>query len=328
MKRLEQLLPIDYFHVVFTIPDKLNPILLRNKRLVYDILFKAASQTLLQIAADEKHLGAQPGFTAILHTWGQNLLFHPHLHCVVTGGGLVPDGEEWVPSKDKFFLPVRVLSKLFRGKFLHMLKAAYENGDLELAGSTVHLKKPKAWQKLIDKLYRKAWVVYAKAPFGGPEQVFNYLGRYTHKVAISNHRLVAMEDGNVTFRLKDYTEDGKWKTMTVSATEFIRRFLLHVLPYRYMRIRHFGIMAGANVNTKLEKAKQILRSQQPDNSESDVDTTNETMRQKPSNSATYSDDKPWWESFFELTGVDVMACPKCKVGRMIRRPLPKVLMPP
>jgi Putative transposase/Transposase zinc-binding domain len=221
--RLERLLPVPYFHVVFTLPAALHPLVLHNARRLYDLLFQAAAQTLLTLAADPKRLGAQLGITAILHTWGQNLLFHPHLHCVVTGGGLAPDGSRWIATRPGYFLPVQVLGRLFRGKFLAGVRRAYEDGQLTLpVGSDV--------PQLLDRLYRQNWVVYAKPPFGGAEQVFRYLGRYSHRVAISNSRLLTLEDGRVSFRWKDYAAGQQTKVMELTAEEFLRRFLLHVLP--------------------------------------------------------------------------------------------------
>jgi hypothetical protein len=256
--RLERLLPVEYFHVVFTLPEQLQPLVLKNRRVLYALLFRAASETLLELAADPKRLGAQLGITAVLHTWGQNLLFHPHLHCVVTGGGLSPDGRRWVSTRDGYFLPVQVLSRLFRGKFLAGLKKAHANGDLTLTGSIVALGQPPAFQQLLDGLYRKKWVVYAKPPFGGAEQVYRYLGRYTHRVAISNSRLISMREGHVQFQYKDYADGQKSKRMTLSAEEFLRRFLLHVLPKGFVRVRHYGLLASPNVQTKLKRCQWLL----------------------------------------------------------------------
>jgi hypothetical protein len=302
-ERLERLLPVPYFHVVFTIPDALNPLALRNKKAIFDILFAAASQTLLGIARDQKHLGAQLGFTMVLHTWGQNLLFHPHIHCVVTGGGLSSDATRWIAACEEYLLPVKVLAKLFRGKFLAALDQAYQNAELDLAGSTAELAEPEKWSRFKDGLYNKDWVVYAKPPFGGAEQVFNYLGRYTHRIAISNHRIVNFADGEVTFWWKDYADGCQKKLMTLEAVEFLRRFLLHVLPHGFVRIRHYGLCASANVNTKLVIARRLL---EPDDAEP---TNAEPAPAEP---------KPWWERFREQTGVDVMACPCCMRGRMHR----------
>ena len=303
-QRIERLLPVPYFHVVFTLPDNLRPLALRNKRLAYKILFDAASQTLLQIARDPKHLGAQIGITAVLHTWGQNLLFHPHLHCVVTGGGLASDGTRWVAGRDGYFLPVHVLGKLFRGKFLDALHTAWKEDELDLAGSTAELNDPMRWASLKDRLYRKNWVVYAKPPFGGPEHVFRYLGRYSHRVAISNHRITEFDAGRVTFTLKDYKNDGTKKYMTLDAVEFLRRFLIHVLPKSFVRIRHYGLSAGRNVHTKLAAARELL-DPQPAKLTHSVPLPPEPC--------------PWWERFRQLTGIDLMACPSCANGRLTRR---------
>jgi hypothetical protein len=300
--RLERLLPIPYFHVVFTIPDDLNALALGNKRLLFDLLFAAAADTLKTIAGDEKHLGAEIGFTAVLHSWGQAVLFHPHLHCVVTGGGLSSDGTRWVAGRETFFLPVKVLAMLFRGKFLAALQRARTDGELRFGGSTAELADDRAWARFRDGLYRKDWVVYAKPPFGGPEQVFAYLGRYTHRVAISNFRLVALENGRVTFTLKDYADNGQRKTMTVSAVEFLRRFLLHVLPQRFTRIRHYGLLAGKNVTTKLHHARRLL--------ERDGKVLPPIAKTTPG--------APWWQRLLERTGVDLMACPCC-AGHLVRR---------
>jgi hypothetical protein len=291
------------FHVVFTVLDDINPVGLRNPRVIFQILFRAASQTLLQIARDPKHLGAQVGISAVLHTWGQNLLFHPHLHCVVTGGGLSPDGTQWIAGRDRYLFPVPVLSKLYRGKFLDALHRAWTDGELELAGSTAELAEPARWAALKDTLYRKRWVVYAKAPFGGPEHVFRYLGHYTHRVAISNHRLVAFEDGRVTFRVRDRSDPSRRTRITLDAGEFIRRFLLHVLPKGFVRIRHYGLCAGRNVHTRLATARRRLDP--------------EAARAAPASSPV--PDPPWWQRFRERTGVDVMACPRCSDGRLVRR---------
>lgn len=302
-QRLQRLLPVPYFHVVFTLPDTLNAIALGNRRAVYSVLFKAASKTLLELSRDSKYLGADIGITAVLHTWGQNLLFHPHLHCVVTGGGLACDGSRWVPAREKHLLPVGVLGALFRGKFLGLLEDARKAGDLRFGGSTAELADPIAWAGLRDRLYRARWIVYAKAPFGGPEHVFRYLGRYTHCVAISNHRLVSIGDGRVTFRYKDYRDDHRTKLMTLQATEFLRRFLLHILPPRFVRIRHYGLHAPANVNSKLPAARRHLR---PDQAPEPAPEDDQPL-------------KTWWERFCERTGVDVMACPVCG-GRLQRGP--------
>lgn len=258
--RSAELLPVPYFHVVFTLPACLGPMALQNKRIVYGLLFRAASQTLVEIAADPKHLGARIGFLAVLHTWGQNLMHHPHLHCVVPAGGLSLDGSKWVRSRKGFFLPVRVLSKVFRGKFIAMLKEAYRSGKLTFFGKLAGLSQAQRFEQHLNASVKTDWVVYAKRPFGGPQQVLKYLARYTHRVAISNRRLVSMKNGRVTFRWKDYAQGHRQRTMTLKATEFIRRFLLHVLPSGFMRIRHFGFMANRHRQEKLDRCRQLLGS--------------------------------------------------------------------
>ena len=257
-QRLARLLPVPYFHVVFTVPDELNRVLLRNQRYGYGILFAAATAALQELAADPRRLGAQLAITAVLHTWGQSLRFHPHLHCVVSGGGLSLDGRRWVAARERYLLPVRVLAKLFRGKFLAALEDAYRHGQLDLTGDCADLDSPCGWAAWRDQLYRTPWVVYAKPPFGGPEVVFRYLGRYTHRVAISNHRLVDLTGDRVTFAVKDYADHGRRKTMTLSVEQFLRRFLLHVLPGGFVRIRHYGLVAGRNVTTRLALAGRLL----------------------------------------------------------------------
>jgi Putative transposase/Transposase zinc-binding domain len=256
--RLQRLLPVEYFHVVFTLPQALHPLVLYHPRRFYNLLFQAAAQTLLTLAADRKRLGAHIGVTAILHTWGSNLSFHPHLHCVVTGGGLSGDGSRWISCRPGYFLPVKVLGRLFRGKFLAGLKEAYLAGQLTLGGSVAQLAEPAVFRRWLDALYRQDWIVYAKRPFGGAQQVFRYLGRYSHRVAISNSRLLALEDGQVSFRWKDYADEHRIKVMRLPAEEFIRRFLLHVLPRRFVRIRHYGLLAGRNVSTQLARCQQLL----------------------------------------------------------------------
>lgn len=235
--RAKELLDVEYFHVVFTLPDTFNTLALSNKRIVYNILFDAVGQTLLEVAANPKHLGARIGFLAILHTWGQNLCLHPHLHCVIPGGGLSPDGR-WVSCRAGFFLPVRVLSRVFRGKFIDRLKHAWVSGALH------GIEDDRAFARLIDASVRHDWVVYAKPPFGGPQQVLKYLARYTHRIAISNSRLVSLDDQTVSFRWKDYAQHSRPRTMTLDGAEFLRRFLMHAVPCGFMRIRHFGLLAN------------------------------------------------------------------------------------
>jgi ribosomal protein L32 len=256
--REAELLPVEYYHVVFTLPAVLSPIALQNSREVYGILFRAAAETLQEVAADPQHLGAEIGFLAILHTWGQNLEHHPHVHCVVPGGGLAPDGSRWIACQPGFFLPVRVLSRVFRGKFLALLSHAFEQGKLSFHGKLRALGDAGEFQRQLTASVQTEWVVYAQPPVGGPEQVLKYLARYTHRVAISNRRLVAMEDDQVQFHWKDYAHGGAQKTMTLKAIEFIRRFLLHVLPSGFVRIRHYGFLANRVCQEKLALCRALL----------------------------------------------------------------------
>jgi hypothetical protein len=250
--RKEDLLPVPYFHVVFTIPEQLNMIMYQNQEEMYKILFEAVSGTLTELAADSKHLGAQIGFTAILHTWGQNLMYHPHLHCIVAAGGVAEDGS-FKMSKEDFFIHIKVLSQKFRGKFIHMLKKAYECGKLKFHGSTAEFNNEQIFFSLINTLYKKKWVVYSKKTFSGPEAVIEYLGRYTHRVAISNNRILSIKDGKVTFKWRDYRDNNTEKIMTITAEEFIRRFVMHILPKKFVKIRHFGLLANRNKTIKLRK---------------------------------------------------------------------------
>jgi Putative transposase/Transposase zinc-binding domain len=243
--RTGELVPVGYFHVVFTVPHQLSELMLQNKRALYELLFRSAAATLLEVAANPKHLGAEIGFLCVLHTWGQTLIHHPHVHCVVPSGGFAPGRTRWVrPRCAGFFLPRQVLSQVFRGKFVDGLKHLFRGKKLTFHGSLKWLDEPCSFQRFLRTLHGHDWVVYSKKPFGGPEHVLHYLARYTHRVAISNHRLLGMEDGKVTFRWKDYAHGGKQRKMTLAATEFIRRFLLHVLPKGFVRIRHYGWMAN------------------------------------------------------------------------------------
>jgi hypothetical protein len=248
--RAAELLPVPYFHVVFTLPDVLDPIALANPRVVYDLLLRSAAQTVLAVAANPANLGASVGLLAVLHTWGQNLHFHPHVHCVVPGGGLSPDGTRWIGSPSNYFLPAPILSPVFRGKFLAGLRAAFINGELRLAADK--------FERLLTAAVRTDWVVYAKPPCGGPEQVLKYLARYTHRVAISNGRLLDFADGQVRFRYKDYARGNRKRVLTLSAVEFVRRLLLHVLPTGFMRIRHYGILANRHRHDKLALCRRLL----------------------------------------------------------------------
>lgn len=253
------LLNVGYFHVVMTVPNTLHGIFLQNQEKCYSILFKAVSETLKELAMDKKYLGAQIGFTSILHTWGQNLMFHPHLHCIVPGGGLNKLGK-WVDSRRKFFIPVKVLSRKFRGKFLHYLKEAYYDGALEFYGLLKDLENPQAFENFLTPNYKKEWIVYCKPPFKTAATVVEYLGRYTHRVAISNNRILKLEDGQVSFKWKDYKDQNKWKVMTVTALEFIRRFLIHILPSGFMKIRHYGLLGNRNKTEKLKVCKVLTNT--------------------------------------------------------------------
>lgn len=258
--RQAELLPVDYYHVVFTVPEQIASIAYYNKREVYGILLRTAAQTLLTIARDPQHLGAEMGFFTILHTWGQNLLHHPHVHCVVPGGGLSPDHSRWIGCRPGFFLPVRVLSRLFRRLFLEALQAAYAKGALQFFGEIEPLCDPARFHAYLAPLGQSEWVVYAKPPFGGPSQVLQYLGRYTHRVAISNQRLLAAGPDTVTFQWKDYRHHAKHKSrrMTLDAGEFIRRFLIHTLPDRFQRIRHWGWLANRTRKSRLALCRRLL----------------------------------------------------------------------
>jgi hypothetical protein len=256
--RSSELLPVPYFHVVFTLPHELSALVLQNKRLLYDLLYRTSSATMLELARDPKHLGADIGFLGVLHTWGQNLAHHPHVHYIVPAGGLALDGSRWIDSSRRFFLPVHALSRVFRGKFFAGLKQLFTQDKLQFHGSQQYLASPGRFPSFLRQLYRQDWVVYAKPPFGGAEHVLNYLARYTHRVAISNHRLVAFEHDRVSFRWRDYAHGGKQKVMSVSAHEFLRRFLLHVLPGGLVRIRHFGLFANRRRSAALVRCRELL----------------------------------------------------------------------
>ncbi|MGA7930664.1 MAG: IS91 family transposase [Candidatus Sulfotelmatobacter sp.] len=298
--RQAELLDTQYFHVVFTLPEEIAAIAYQNKKVVYDILFRATSETLRTIAADPKHLGAEIGFFTVLHTWGQNLMFHPHLHCVVPGGGLSPDGSRWIPCRQGFFLPVRVLSRLFRRLFLELLEKAFDDGQLKFFSSLQELQDRKAFLRYLAPIRKNEWVVYAKKPFAGPQQVLDYVGRYTHRVAISNNRILNIDDGQVTFRYKDYRHGSQQKTMSLSADEFIRRFLLHVLPEGFHRIRYYGFLGNRYRKEKLERCRHLLGMVplQPD-------------------SPTEVAELDYRDRYQALTGSSLWECPVCHRGRMI-----------
>ncbi|HKA20228.1 MAG TPA: IS91 family transposase [Blastocatellia bacterium] len=294
-ERAAELLPVEYFHVVFTLPEQLSALALQNKRVIYGLLFRAASQTLLEIAADPRRLGAAIGFLAVLHTWGQTLQHHPHLHCVIPGGGLSLDRSRWVGCRKGFFLPVKVLSRLFRGKFVAYLRAANERGRLAFHGQSKHLGEATHFADLLDKVGKLEWVVYAKPPFGGPVQVLKYLARYTHRVAISNQRLIALSEGQVTFRWKDYADGNAVKEMTLDVREFTRRFLLHILPRGFVRIRHYGFLANRSRSERLDCCRKLLTHS--------------------ANQAAYFEQADIGPDQCE-TEQDLQLCPVCREGRM------------
>jgi len=256
--RSAELLPVPYFHIVFTLPHEFSALILQNKRLLYDLLFRTSSATLLEVAHDPRHLGADIGFLGVLHTWGQNLQHHAHIHYIVPAGGLSLDGSRWIDSSHRFFLPVKALSKIFRDQFSDELRKLFQQDRLQFHNSLEQLASPGSFNHFLQQLGQKDWVVYAKPPFSGAEHVLNYLARYTHRVAISNHRLVAFENDQVSFRWRDYAHGGKQKVLTVSADEFLRRFLLHVLPKGLVRIRHFGFFANRKRSAALERCRKLL----------------------------------------------------------------------
>ena len=303
--REEELLPIPYFHVVFTLPQELAALALRNPQVVYSLLFKAASQTLLELSRDPRHLGAQIGVTALLHTWSQTLMHHPHLHCIVSGGGLSEDGHHWIEGRKDFFLPVKVLSRLFRGKMLAYLKKAYQADELIFPGSIVCWQELAFFQEQLSALYQKEWVVYCKPPLGRPEQVLGYLARYTHRVALTNDRILKVEEDQVTFGYRDSQDHNRIKEMTLDALEFIRRFLLHVLPDRFVKIRHYGLLSNRNRKARVRACKELLGM-------------------APSLAEDPTPRSGWQELMERLTGIDPMLCPHCGKGRMRTR---QILLP-
>ena len=296
-KRQAELLDCPYFHVVFTVPEDIARIAFQNKEVVYGIVFRAAAETLRTIAADPKHLGAEIGFFSVLHTWGQNLLHHPHLHCVVPGGGISLDGQRWIACRPGFFLPVRVLSRLFRRLFLEALEKAFLAGKLHFFSALENLRNNNDFLRYLALTRRTEWVVYAKPPFAGPEQVLDYVGRYTHCVAISNHRLLDMDNGQVRFLWKDY-RDAQQKTLALSAHEFIRRFLIHVLPDRFQRIRYYGFMGNRYRQEKLELCHRLLNMPPPAAAPASEVVTD------------------FRDRYEQLTGNSLRQCPVCRCGLM------------
>ncbi len=302
--RKEELLPVSYFHTVLTIPGELNPIALINQKELYDILFKSGTEALKELGNDPKHLGAEIGIIAILHTCGQNLMDHPHLHCIVPCGGLSKDGKRWLfprkaTRKKPFFVHVNIISDLFKKKFLDYFKKSYHSDKLKYVGKIAYLCKDSEFKKLCDNLYDKKWISYIKRPFGGPEQVLEYLGRYTHRVAISNERILELKNGKVIFRYRDYRDGNKNKLLKLEVFEFISRFLLHVLPCKYYKIRYYGIFSNRNRKKKIKISKEILG----------ITITKEEAKKPES----------WEDLLLKLTGEDPRICPSCKKGRMVRK---------
>lgn len=311
-ERKQELLPIRYYHIVFTIPNELNPLALCNQKVLYDILFRAASETLLVLGYDPKHLGAQLGIIAVLHTWGQNLLDHPHLHCIITGGGLSKNGHRWIrPGKENgrksFFIHVNILSDLFKKKFLAFLVEAYQANALKFVGRTASLSNWKHFSALKKSLYDKKWITYCKGSYRTPESIIRYLARYTHRVAIANNRIKAVHNGRVSFNWRDYRDNSRSRLMTLEAEEFIRRFLLHILPKRFYKIRYYGLFSNRNRGQKLELCRKALN-----------------ILQKTKQQFNLLD------VLFELTGVDFSRCPQCQRGQMhiIKRLDPRPHAPP
>ena len=289
-RQKQNLLDIQYFHAVFTVPDTMNIVFMQNQKIMYNLLFRAVSETIMELCADGKYLGAKPGITAILHTWGQNLNYHPHLHCVITGGGLT-ENNRWQNSKKKFFIPIKVLSKKFRGKFLHYLK----HTNLSFHDSAEYLNDDRNFTDFLKDLYKKDWITYCKPPFGNAQKVIEYLGRYTHRVAISNSRIVKLDNGMVSFNWRDYSDSSKIKLMSLSVDEFIRRFLLHVLPSGFRKIRYFGIFAAKDKSSRITICKILTRTK---------------FAAKITLSAI--------DKLKKILGLDFNLCPVCKTGHLCR----------
>lgn len=301
-QRMERLLPTHYFHIVVTLPHELNPLILYNKSLMYSMLFQCASRALLDCALNWKRLGAHIGFTAVLHTWTQDLSFHSHLHIIATGGGLDESQSRWIASKTNFLLPVRLISKSVRELFCNALEDARREGKVHLPSSLSQLESKEAFQRFIKKRRRQKWVVYCKKPFGGPEQFISYVGRYTHRTAISNHRLISLENATVAFKARDNSNPSGHRVVTLPAEEFIRRCLLHVLPPGLVRIRHYGLMAACNAKTKLAKAREIILATCPPGDASQIKTP------------TGQPKTGWKDLLHRLTGIDLSICPRCGAG--------------
>jgi hypothetical protein len=319
-RRKERILPVPHFHVVFTLPAELRPLALRNPGPLYDLLFQAAARSLLAFGHDPRHLGAELGITAVLHTWTRDLRYHPHLHCIVTGGGLSQDGTRWVHKGDRFLFPVRALAQVFRGKLLAGLRALYQRGALDLAGSCAALREVPAWEVLCKQLAQKNWVVYAKRPFGGAAQVYAYLGRYTHRVGLSNQRLLSLGPEAVRFKTKH------GKSCTLAPLEFMRRFLLHVLPTGFVKLRHFGLLSSTGVRTRLPLAQQRLKtptasspSSAPAKAPAPAAAASASSLGSPASTSPLPRKASFRDKLKALTGIDLDACPRCRGGRMLHR---------
>ena len=295
-ERRKSLLPTQYFHVVFTIPEELNSLILFNQKELYSVFFKSVSETLLELSRDKKYLGADIGFTTLLHTWGQNLMNHPHIHCVIPGGGLSSDRSKWINSKKKFFIPVKVLSRKFRGKFLYYVNELYLKNKLKFSSNISELASRDVFSQFKDSLYKKEWIVYSKPPFGGAEHVLQYLSRYTHRVAISDNRIIKVDNDKVVFKWRDYKDNNKEKIMTLNPQEFIRRFTMHILPDGFVKIRHYGILGNRNKHLKFKRCLEIFR-----------------VKPKKDDSLSSA------ELFFKLTGIKIGMCKACEKGNLIKK---------
>lgn len=301
-ERTERLLPVRYFHLVVTLPHEMIPLSLFNRKLIFNLLFEATARALLEFALGYERLRAQIGFTAVLHTWDQELKFHPHLHIVATGGGLSQDGSKWISAANSFLLPVKALSVIIRAKFVEALERAFREGRLK--GNVPCLGTAAQFERFIRKLRRQKWVVYSKELFNSSKKAYDYLSRYTHRVAISNHRLTALDATKVTFRARDNHNLGRHRLITLAAQDFISRFLLHILPARFVKIRHFGLMASSNAKTKLQNARALIRQQNSGDNLAGSDVSKET--------------KTWQELMHSLTGRDLTICPQCRRGTLVR----------
>lgn len=295
-ERSKSLLPTQYFHIVFTVPEQLNSLILFNQKEMYSIFFASVSETLIELAKDKKYLNADIGFTSILHTWGQNLMNHPHIHCIVPGGGLSLDKSKWIKSKKKFFIPVKVLSRKFRGKFLYYVNKLYLKNKLKFPSNISDLSSRDVFSQFKDSLYKKEWIVYSKPPFGSAEHVLQYLSRYTHRVAISDNRIIKVDNDSVVFKWRDYKDNNKEKVMTLKPQEFIRRFTMHILPSRFVKIRHYGILANRNKQLKFKRCLEIFR-----------------VKHKEDDSLSSA------ELFFKLTGIKIGMCKVCEKGNLIKK---------